>query len=67
MAADPEVHACLVKRVWAWALSHGDPVRDQVDVPDSVVAELVAEFQDNGLHLNPIIRAVFLHDDFVRF
>ncbi len=67
MANDPEVHSCLVKRMWNFAMSHGDIVTDGAAVPDSVVADLVIDFQNDGFNLKNVLRAVFKHDDFVRF
>jgi len=67
MANDPEVQSCLVKRMWNFGMSHGDIVTDGAVVPDSVVADLVADFQNDSFNLKNVLRAVFKHEDFVRF
>jgi hypothetical protein len=67
MAADEEVLACPVKRMWNYAMSKGDIVIDVADVPTEVVGPLVDQFKQNGYNLREIVKAIFLHDDFVRF
>jgi hypothetical protein len=37
------------------------------DVPTEVIGPLVDQFKTNGYNLREIMKAVFLHDDFVRF
>jgi len=66
MAADDEVARCAVVRVWNYAFSKGDAVYDLADVPDSVIGPLVEQFKTN-YNLREIVRAVFVHDDFVRY
>lgn len=67
MAADEEILACPVKRMWNYAMSKGDIVIDVADVPTEVVGPLVDQFKQNGYNLREIVKAIFLHDDFVRF
>jgi hypothetical protein len=67
MAKDDEILACPVKRVWNYAMSKGDIVVDVADVPTEVIGPLVDQFKQNGYNLREIVKAVFLHDDFVRF
>lgn len=67
MAADDEVARCAVVRTWNYAFSKGDAVYDLADVPDSVIGPLVQQFKNNGYNLREIVRAVFVHDDFVRY
>lgn len=67
MAKDPEVLACPVVRMWNLAMSKGDVVYDIANVTEIVIAPLVADFKANGLNLKQTIRAIFVHDDFVRF
>ncbi|MEO7329069.1 MAG: hypothetical protein ABI193_10850 [Minicystis sp.] len=67
MAKDDEVLGCAVKRVWNYAMSKGDIVNDAADVPTEVIAPLNQVFKDNGYNLRKVIRAAFVHDDFVRF
>jgi len=67
MAADPEVQACSIIRVWNYAMSKGDVVNDAASVPTEVIQPLVDEFSGNNFNLRTAIRSTFLHDDFVRF
>jgi hypothetical protein len=67
MAADEEILACPVKRMWNYAMSKGDIVIDVADVPTEVVGPLVDQFKQNGYNLREVVKAIFLHDDFVRF
>ncbi len=67
MAADDEIARCAVVRMWNYAFSKGDAVYDLGDVPDSVIGGLVNDFKSNGYNLRNTVRAVFVHDDFVRY
>jgi hypothetical protein len=67
MAADDEVQACAVARVWNMAMSRGDIVNDAANVPTEVIADLVASFKASNGNLRATMREVFLHPDFVRF
>lgn len=67
MAADDEVARCAVVRMWNYAFSKGDAVYDLGDVPDSVIGTLVNNFKADGYNLRNTLRAVFVHDDFVRY
>jgi hypothetical protein len=67
MAADDEIARCAVVRMWNFAFSKGDAVYDLGDVPDSVIGGLVNEFKGNGYNLRNTLRAVFVHEDFVRY
>lgn len=67
MAADPEVHACAVARMWNYAMSRGDIVETGNKVSDKVVAPLVTEFTANNFNVKAILRSILIHDDFVRF
>jgi len=67
MAADDEVARCAVVRTWNYAFSKGDAVYDLADVPDTVIGPLVDQFKKNGYNLRDIVRAVFVHEDFVRY
>ena len=66
MAADDEVHACAVARVWNFGMSKGDIVNDAAYVPTEVIADLLTEFKKD-FNLRATLRAVFLHTDFVSF
>jgi len=67
MAADAEVQACAVIRVWNYAMSKGDVINDAASVPTAVIQPLFDEFVDDNFNLRTAIRSTFLHDDFVRF
>jgi hypothetical protein len=67
MAADDEVLSCAVARVWNYAMSKGDIVNDAANVPAEVTGPLVKELKMNGNSLRSVIRAAFVHEDFVRF
>ena len=67
MAGDEEVLSCAVARVWNLAMSKGDIVNDGSAVPSATIAELVQDFKDTNYNLRATVRAVFTHDDFVRY
>jgi len=67
IAVDPDVHECLVARVWNWALSKTDIVTDAQTVPDWIVAGLREQLEASGFRLKGVIRSAFLSKDFVRF
>jgi uncharacterized protein DUF1549 len=67
MAADDEVMSCAVSRVWNYAMSKGDIVNDAATVAPEVITPLYKDFKQNGYNLRSVIRAAFVHEDFVRF
>ena len=67
MAADDEVISCAVARVWNYAMSKGDIINDASNVSPTVIDPLVNDFKQNGYNLRSVVRAAFVHDDFVRF
>lgn len=67
MAADPEVHACAVSRMWNYAMSRGDIVETSNKVSDKVLTPLVEELVASNFNLKTTLRSILLHDDFVRF
>jgi len=67
MAEDDEVARCAVVRAWNYAFSKGDAVYDVADVADSVIVPLVEQFKNENYNLRSVFRAVFVHDDFVRY
>jgi hypothetical protein len=67
MAADPDVASCQVARAWNWAMSKTDIVNDLATVPASTVSTLQTQFTTGGYKLKPVLRAIFTHDDFVKF
>ena len=67
MAADPDVSACAVARVWNWALGKGDIVDALQVVPTDVIASQVQAFTTDGFKMKDLIAAVFKSDDFTKF
>jgi hypothetical protein len=67
MADDPEVTTCAVKRIWNYAMSRGDIVERQASVPDVVIADYVAFFEQNQFNLKATLREILLSEDFVSF
>ncbi|MFS8069122.1 MAG: hypothetical protein ACMG6S_22405 [Byssovorax sp.] len=67
MAADDEVMSCAVARVWNFAMSKGDIVIDAANVAPEVIAPLYKDFKQGGYNLRNVVRASFVHEDFVRF
>lgn len=67
MAADPEIHACAVNRVWNYAFSRGDIVNDLASIPKPVTEPFVTAFAANGFKLKEVVRAVFKAEDFTKF
>jgi hypothetical protein len=67
MAADDEVMSCAVARVWNYAMSKGDIVIDAATVAPEVITPLYKDFKQGGYNLRAVVRAVFVHEDFVRF
>jgi hypothetical protein len=67
MADDDEVQACAVQRMWNYAMSKGDIVYDVSEVPLTVIQPLIDDFKANQYNLRTTLRAIFVHDDFVRF
>lgn len=67
MAADPEIAACGVARVWNFALGKEDIVDQLVTVPKPTVQKQLDAFTLNGFKMNDLIFAVFTSDAFVKF
>jgi hypothetical protein len=67
MAADPEVQACGVIRLWNFAMSKGDVVNDAAVVPTVVIEDLIEEFELSGFNQRELLHSIFTHPDFVRF
>jgi hypothetical protein len=67
MAADDEVQACAVKRMWNYAMSRGDIVINETPVPTAVVAEYVDVMKSNGFNLREVLKTILLSEDFVSF
>jgi hypothetical protein len=67
MAADPNVAACAVARVWNWAFGKGDIVDDQAAVPTSVIQPIIDDFNANKGNLQTVLTDVFTSDDFTKY
>jgi hypothetical protein len=67
MAADPEVAACGVARIWNWALGKTDVVDTLQIVPPATIQAQVDAFTRNGFKMKDLIFAVFDTDDFAKF
>ena len=67
LAADPDVPACAVNRVWNYAMSRGDIVNDLATIPKNVTATYVEQFKASKMNLKETIRAVFKSEDFTKF
>lgn len=67
MAADPEVARCFVTRVWNWAMGRGDVVTSLATVPEKISQEVTKSFVDSGHRFKPLVREMFLSEDFTRF
>jgi hypothetical protein len=67
MAADPDVAACAVARMWNWALGKLDIVDGPARIPAATIEKQVAAFQANGYRLRAALFDIFTSDDFVRF
>lgn len=67
MAADPEVQACAVKRMWNYAMSRGDIVDNETPVPSTVIASLTEAFVANDFKMKDLLKQILLSDDYVSF
>jgi hypothetical protein len=67
MAADPEVQACTVARMWNYAMSRGDIVETGNTVAASVTAPLVTQLLANNNSILTVLRGIFKSDDFVKW
>ena len=67
MAADPQVAACGVARVWNWALGKTDIVDTLQQVPSATIQTQIDAFTASGYKIKTLIRAVYTADDFVKF
>jgi len=67
MAADNDVAACGVARIWNWALGKTDIVDTLEEVPADTIQAQIDAFKGNGFKLKSLIRAVYTSDDFVKF
>ena len=67
MAADDDVAACGVARLWNWALGKTDIVDTLQEVPAATIQTQIDAFKASGFKLNDLIFAVYTSDDFVKF
>jgi hypothetical protein len=67
IAADPDVSACVIARLWNWALGKSDIVDSATRVPAATIEQQVAAFEANGHLIRGAILDIFTHDDFVKF
>jgi hypothetical protein len=67
MASDPAVSACMVARVWNFALGKGDIVTTLSIVPPDVIASEVTAYGAGGHKLRDLFYAVFTSDDFTKY
>jgi hypothetical protein len=67
MAADPDVLACGVARMYNFAMSKEDIVSDLATIPPEVLQPFVDDFMANGMSLKKSLRTILLSEDFVKF
>jgi hypothetical protein len=67
MAADPEIAACGVARLWNWALGKTDIIDTRQEVPAATIQSQVDAFTRNGYKIKDLVFSVFTSDDFVKF
>jgi hypothetical protein len=67
MAADPDIAACGVSRLWNFALGKEDIVDQLVAVPPATIKAQVDAFTQNGFKVKDLIFAIFTADAFVKF
>ena len=67
IAADPDVSACVIARLWNWALGKPDIIDGGARVPAATIEQQVAAFEANGHRIRDAIFDIFTSDDFVRF
>jgi hypothetical protein len=67
MAADASVQTCFVARAWNWAMDKTDIVDDAAVVPASTIDTVVQGFVSGGFKMRSTLKAIFTHDDFVKF
>jgi hypothetical protein len=67
MVADPDISACVVARLWNWALGKADIVDAAVRVPAATIDKQIAAFDANGRRIRSALFDIFTSDDFIRF
>jgi hypothetical protein len=67
IAADPDAASCQVYRMWNWMMSKTDIVTDLAVVPHSTVQPFETLFTTGGYKMKPVLKAMLVSDDFVKF
>jgi hypothetical protein len=67
VAADPDVAACVVTRLYNWVMSKDDVVTDLATVPPQVITPYVTAFTSNGQNVKKSLRDMFASQDFVSY
>jgi len=67
MAADPDIPACAIARLWSWAMGKPDIVDGGARVPAATIEPRVAAFVAGGHRLRGALFDIFTSDDFIRF
>ncbi len=67
ISEDDEVLACAVKRSYNWVMSRGDIIDRDATVPTTVAAQHLTTFKNNNYDMKATLKALFMHDDFLRF
>jgi hypothetical protein len=67
MAADPDIAACAIARLWTWAFGKTDLVDSAVRVPIATIEQPLAAFEANGYRIRGALFDIFTSDDFIRF
>jgi hypothetical protein len=67
MAADPDVMACAVTRLWNFTMSKEDVVSDLATVPFEIIEPFYDEFYDSSFDVKETLKTMMKSEDFVRF
>lgn len=67
LAADADVAACAVNRMWNFTMSRGDIINDLASIPTAVTQPYLDQFKGGGMKLKAIISAMFKSEDFTKF
>jgi hypothetical protein len=67
MAADPDVAACGVIRLWNWAFGKTDVVDTLQTVPLETIKAQLDAFTRNGFKITDLIFDIFDSEDFAKF
>lgn len=67
MAADPDIAACAIARLWTWAFGKTDLVDGAARVPIATIEQPLAAFEASGYRIRDALLHIFTSDDFIRF